>query len=175
MRLHSSHTDRQYCAVDSITASSTPCSCSQVDKRRNSLGMVANRRRSGFDSGVRASMTTTIRTFPDGRITMADKIAGIDVHKTAKTSNTITCYQPSQQDGWRDTDWFKYASQTKFFIGLNSSRVAPVFAVPRQFDRKASGPTRFSSLWVGHRPMPDSSIATIGLRLSGRCGFAKGV
>jgi len=60
---NSIHTDRQYCAVDSITASSTPCSCSQFDKRRNSLGMVANRRRSGFSSGVRASITTTIKTF----------------------------------------------------------------------------------------------------------------
>jgi hypothetical protein len=90
--------------------------------------------------------------------------AGKRQEACAKTSNTVTCYQPSQQDGWRDTDWFKHASQTKLVIGLNKSRVAPVFAVPRQFDRKASGSTRFSSLWVGPRPMPNSSIATIGLR-----------
>jgi len=84
--------------------------------------------------------------------------AGKRQEACAKTSNTVTCYQPSQRDGWRDTDWFKHASQTKLVIGLNSSRVAPVFAVPRRFDRKASGSTRFSSLWVGHRPMPNSSI-----------------
>ncbi|MDX6459920.1 MAG: hypothetical protein QOE55_3617 [Acidobacteriaceae bacterium] len=60
---NSSHTDLQYCAVDSITASSTPSCLSHVDKRRNSPGMVVNRRRSGFDSGVRASIITTIKTF----------------------------------------------------------------------------------------------------------------
>jgi hypothetical protein len=49
--------------VDSITASSTPNCSSHVDKRRKSLGMVVKRRRSGFESGVRASITTTIRTF----------------------------------------------------------------------------------------------------------------
>ena len=59
----SSHTDRQYCAVDSITASSTPNSLSHFDKRCNSVGIVVKRRRSCFDSGTRASTTTTIRTF----------------------------------------------------------------------------------------------------------------
>jgi hypothetical protein len=54
---NSNQTDRQYWAVDSITASSTPCSRSQVNNRRRSLGMVANRRRSGFDSGILASIT----------------------------------------------------------------------------------------------------------------------
>jgi CubicO group peptidase (beta-lactamase class C family) len=47
----------------SITASSTSNCSSHVDKRRKSLGMVVKRRRSGFESGVRASITTTIRTF----------------------------------------------------------------------------------------------------------------
>ena len=60
---NSNHTDRQYCAVDSITASSTPCSRSQINNRCRSLGMVANHRRSGFASGVVASITTTISTF----------------------------------------------------------------------------------------------------------------
>jgi len=59
----SSHTDRQYCAVDSITASSTPCSRNHVKRRCNSLGMVTNRRRAGFSSGILASTTTTINTF----------------------------------------------------------------------------------------------------------------
>src|ERR1019366_2191014 len=35
----------------------------------------------------------------------------------AKTSHTVTCYQPSLRDGWRDTDWFKHASQTKLLEG----------------------------------------------------------
>src|SRR5215470_7943577 len=51
----SSHTDRQYCAVDSITASSTPCSSNQIRNRCNSLGSVTNRRRAGFSSGALAS------------------------------------------------------------------------------------------------------------------------
>ena len=37
----------------------------------------------------------------------------------AKTSHTVTSYQPSHRDGWRNTDWFKHASQTKLFDGLN--------------------------------------------------------
>ena len=34
------------------------CACNQFDKRRNSAGIVANRRRSGFSSGVQASIRT---------------------------------------------------------------------------------------------------------------------
>src|SRR5262249_44559714 len=59
----SSHTDRQYCAVDSRTASSTPCSCNQIRNRCNSLGSVTNRRRAGFSCGILVSTTTTIKTF----------------------------------------------------------------------------------------------------------------
>ena len=59
----SSHTDRQYCAVDSITASSTPCSCNQIRNRCNSLGSVTNRRRAGFSCSALVSTTTTIKTF----------------------------------------------------------------------------------------------------------------
>jgi hypothetical protein len=62
-RSNSSRTGRQYCAVDSIPASSTPCSLSHVNKWHNSLGIVVKRRRSGFAAGADASMTTTIRTF----------------------------------------------------------------------------------------------------------------
>jgi hypothetical protein len=57
------HTDRQYRAVDSITASSTPCSRNHINRRCNSLGMVMNRRRPGFSSGVLAS-TISLRVFP---------------------------------------------------------------------------------------------------------------
>src|SRR5499433_2302833 len=63
LQLPRSHTDRQYCAVDSITASSTPCSCNQIRNRCNSLGSVTNRRRAGFSSGTLVSTTTTIKTF----------------------------------------------------------------------------------------------------------------
>src|SRR5215468_3646096 len=59
----SRHTDPQYCAVDSITASSTLCSCNQIRNRSNSLGSVTNRRRAGFSSGALESTTTTIKTF----------------------------------------------------------------------------------------------------------------
>lgn len=47
--------------------------------------------------------------------------------------------------GWRDTDWFNHASQTKLNNGLNLSRVPAVFAVPRQFDHKGLASKRFSS------------------------------
>jgi hypothetical protein len=154
-------TIRQYCAVDSITASSTPRSCSHVNKRRNSPGMVANRRRSGFNSGAHPrplpSGPSCVRQFLQS-CRPSKPPGGKGQEACAKTSNTVTCYQPSQRNGWRDTDWFKHASQTKLGNGLNSSRVAPVFAVPRQFDRKASGSTRFSSLWVGRRPMRNSEV-----------------
>ena len=59
----SSHTDRQYWAVHSITTSSTPCSRNHVKRWCSWLGMVTNRRRAGFSSGLLASTTTTIRTF----------------------------------------------------------------------------------------------------------------
>jgi hypothetical protein len=140
---NSSHTDRQYCAVDSITASSTPRSCSHVDKRRNSLGMVANRRRSGFDSGVRASMTTTIRTFlctsiPAILLAIETSRRESGRKRAQRHQTPSRATNPFQQNGWRDTDWFKHAAQTKLVIGLNKSRVAPVFAVPRQVHRKGS-------------------------------------
>src|SRR5215469_14133141 len=66
---NSNHTVRQYCAVDSITASSTLCSRNQIDNRCRSLGMVVNLRRSGFSSGVLASITPPLalscaRQFP---------------------------------------------------------------------------------------------------------------
>jgi hypothetical protein len=38
---NSNHTERQYWAVDSITASSTPCSRNQTESRRISLAMGA--------------------------------------------------------------------------------------------------------------------------------------
>jgi hypothetical protein len=56
------------------------------------------------------------------------------------TSDTVTCYQTAPTGGWRDTDWFKHASQAKLYHGLNCSRVVPAFAVPRQFHRKGSRP-----------------------------------
>src|SRR5258708_653881 len=49
--------------VDSITASSTPCSCNQIRNRCNSLGSVTNRRRAGFPCSALVSTTTTIKTF----------------------------------------------------------------------------------------------------------------
>jgi len=70
--------------------------------------------------------------------------------------HTLTCYHPSRQDGWRDTDWFKThvpdqtpsrattlparmggatqigskrTFQIKLIDGLTSSRVQTTFAV----------------------------------------------
>ena len=108
---NSNHTDRQYWAVDSITASSTPCSRNQIKSRCNSLGMVTNRRRSGFSSGVLASRP------PPSALSCARQCLlsctaslppGVEAAERArKRLHTVTCYHPSCQDGWRDTDWFK--------------------------------------------------------------------
>src|SRR6266581_517259 len=52
----------------------------------------------------------------------------------------------------------KHASQTKLLHGLTSSRVATIFAVPRQLDRTRSYSDQFSYLWVGRRPMRNSYL-----------------
>src|SRR5438445_11319292 len=52
----------------------------------------------------------------------------------------------------------KHASQTKLLHGLTSSRVATIFAVPRQLDRTRSYSDQFSYLWVGRRPMRNSYV-----------------
>jgi hypothetical protein len=142
MRLQFQPHRSQYCAVDSITAFSTPCYLSHVDKRDNSLGIVAKRRRSGFDSGVRASITTTIRTFlctsiPATLPAIATSWSESGRKRGQRHHTPSRATKPSQWER-RDTDWFKHASQTKLFHGLNLSRVGSVFAVTRQFDRKTS-------------------------------------
>src|SRR4029077_14233031 len=89
-------------AVDSITASSTRCSCNQSNSRCNALGMVANRRRSGFFSGVFASTTTTISTF---LVYLNPRdlhrfLLGVEAAERAqKRLHTVTCYHPPCRDG----------------------------------------------------------------------------
>src|SRR5438874_1230720 len=62
----------------------------------------------------------------------------------------------------------KHASQTKLLHGLTSSRVATIFAVPRQLDRTRSYSDQFSYLWVGRRPMRNSYLGLLqGCSLSG--------
>jgi hypothetical protein len=90
---------------------------SHVDKRRNSPGMVANRCRSGFHSGVCASITTTIRIFLCTSIPAI--LAAIATSRRgsgrirAQRPHTVTCNQPSQRDRGRNTDWFRHTSQTE--------------------------------------------------------------
>src|SRR4029077_329946 len=103
------HTDRQYWAVDSITASSTPCSSNHIRNRCSSLGMVANRRLTGFSSGVFVSTTTNISTFlctsiPAIFIASSQRGSGRTHAKKVTHRHVLP---PSYLLRWRDTDWFK--------------------------------------------------------------------
>src|SRR6516162_4038293 len=74
-----------------------PCSCNQIRNRCNSLGIVTNRRRVGFSSGLLASITTTIKTF------LCTSIPAIFIASSWRGSgrtsrnrlHTVTCYHPS--------------------------------------------------------------------------------
>jgi hypothetical protein len=89
--------------------------------------------RSGFDSAILASITTTISTFlctsiPAILYDIASSRRGTG-RTRAQISNTVTCYHPSSSDGWRTQIGSQHASQTKLFHGLTSPRVATIFAV----------------------------------------------
>ena len=97
-------------------ASSTPSSLSPVVRRRSSLGMVANRRRSGFDSGVRASITTTISTFlctsiPATVSAIATSRRGSGRMRAQRHHTPSRATNHPSGTGWRDTDWFKHTRQ----------------------------------------------------------------
>jgi hypothetical protein len=134
---NSSHTDRQYWAVDSITASSTACSRNQIDSRRNSLGMVANRRRSGFCSGVLASRTTTDNDHQHFLVYVnAWYLVGHRFLLTWKRQNAREKgYTPSRATtlparmGGATQIGSKRTFQIKLIDGLTSSRVQTTFAV----------------------------------------------
>src|ERR1700751_3774131 len=134
------HTDRLYCAVDSITASSTPCSRSQINNRCRSLGMVANRRRSGFSSGVVASLTTTISTFlctsiPAILYDIASSWRGSGRTRARKVTHPHVL--PPFPPGWvaRHRLVQKRTFQIKLIDGLTSSRVQTNLCRPRMIDR----------------------------------------
>src|SRR5262249_4452713 len=100
---------RQYCAVDSRTASSTPCSCNQIRNRCNSLGSVTNRRRAGFSCGKLVSTTTTIKTFlctsiPATFIASSWRGSG-RTHASKVTHRHVL--PPFLLGGWRHIDWFQ--------------------------------------------------------------------
>src|SRR5499433_289796 len=105
----SRHTDRQYCAVDSLTAFSTPCSCNHIRNRCNSLGSVTNRRRAGFSSGTLASTTTSLKTF------LCTSIPAIFIASSSPGSGRTPAKKVTHRPvlppflfgGGRDTDWFK--------------------------------------------------------------------
>ena len=109
---NSNHADRQYSAVDSITASSTPCSRSQVDNRRRSLGMVGNRRR---------QFLLSCGTWLPPGVEAAER--------ARKRLHTVTCYHPSARMGGATQIGSKRTFPTKLINGLTSSRVQTIFAV----------------------------------------------
>ena len=122
---NSNHTDRQYCAADSITASSTRCSLNHTDKRRNSLGIVAS-------PAAPASTPECARQSPHYHQDSLVYVYPCDLgghnnlpgresdRKRAQRHQTPTrATTPSQRDGWRDTTWFRRASQTKLVDGLD--------------------------------------------------------
>ena len=107
----------QYCPVDSMTTSFTPCACSQASKRRRSLAMVPKRRRSSLHSGEIASPsldpTTTISTFGwmsiDATLSLSNMVSSWrgSGRMRGKKIRTVTRYRPSRREGRRHTDWFK--------------------------------------------------------------------
>jgi len=55
----------------------------------------------------------------------------------------------------------KHASQTKLLHGLTSSRIATIFAVPRQLDRTRSYSDQFSYLWGAAGPCVTLTLPVI--------------
>jgi hypothetical protein len=150
----SSHTDRQYCAVHSMTASSTPCSCNQIRNRCNSLGSVTNRRRAGFSSGALVSTTTTINTFlctsiPSDlhRFLLAWKRQNARVKAYAPSRATTPSYSVARH---RLVQNARSRSNSKT-ASLHPER-NPTCAVhaPGAYSTDSN---QFSSPWVGRRPM----------------------
>jgi hypothetical protein len=110
-----------------------PCSRNQIESRRNSLGRVANRRRSGFSSGVLASITTTISTFLLRQCPLSCTTwlppRGEAAERARKRLHTLTCYPPSCRNGGATQIGSKRTFQVKLIDGLTSSRMLTTFAV----------------------------------------------
>jgi hypothetical protein len=79
--------------------------------------MAPKRRRSGFDSGARASTTTTSRTFfctsiPAILPAIENLQAWMRQEACTETSFTVRSYQTIERIGWGYTNWFNHASRT---------------------------------------------------------------
>ena len=116
----SNHTDRAYCAADSSTASSTPCSCNQIRSWCNWLGMVANRRHvmnagphihscrmrmNYFQSRIfRSQIAVPILSSPSGSATTACRSSSL--HSSLEKWNPVRTgderFKKSPQRGQRD-------------------------------------------------------------------------
>ncbi len=144
------HTDRQYCAVDSITASSTPCSRNHVKRRCNSLGTVTNRRRAGFSSGL-ASTTTTINTFLCTSSPQPSSLPpGVEAaERTRKRLHPVTCYHLCYGQEWPPHRLVQNArSRSNSKTASLHPECKQTFAVhaPSAYTHNS---TPFSSQWVG--------------------------
>src|SRR5271165_57066 len=70
-----------------------------------------------------------------------------------KTLRTVTRYHPSRRDGWFTFLGSKRRFQVTLVNGLDSSRAQTAFTVPHRIHPTAARSIRFSSLWVGRRPI----------------------
>src|SRR5215469_1611936 len=108
---NSSHTVRQYCAVDSMTASSTLCSRNQID----------NRCRVARHGGESSSLRLLLRcaridhdhhqhslVYVNSRYLVGHSCLQTRKRQNARTEtlSTVTCY-PSSRRNRAHTDWFK--------------------------------------------------------------------
>src|SRR6266481_1504202 len=172
---NSIHTGLQYCAVDSITASFTPCSSSHNRSRINSL-VVAPKRRRWPTSGCPASTssTTAISTF---LCTSIPAILYPIVASWCGSGGTrgIRRYAPSRattaptRKGGATLIGPKRAFQTKLRNGLNSPRATTAFSVPHP--RRLSD---FHPLWWAAMPIQHSGIqVVVGIVVSHPCANEK--
>jgi hypothetical protein len=75
--------------------------------------------------------------------------------------NTVTCYHPSHSDGWRDTNWFTTRVPDQTLPRFHFTQGCRDLCRPRPPDRTRDS-AQFSSLWVGPRPMRNSSLTGLG-------------
>src|SRR5271157_480187 len=140
-----------------MTASSTPCSRNQLDSRRSSLASVPNCRRSGFPSGVLASITlpsalscvrqcllSCMTWLPSGM--EANRTHAKRRHTPSRATSLPAGTSGATQIGSKRTFLIKLGH------GLTSSRVDTTFTVPRQPDPTLISSAPFSFLWWAADP-----------------------
>ena len=71
--------------------------------------------------------------------------------------STVTCHHPSHSDGWRNPDWFTTRVPDQTLPRSHFTQGCHDLCRPRPPDRTRDS-AQFSCLWVGPRPMRNSSV-----------------